>query len=405
MELTLRLPRLHSGQRKIKREARRFNVVDCGRRFGKTILAEDVTIDPALDGLPVCYIAPTYKMMREVWRDLKRMLAPITKRKDEVEKRIELITGGYIDLWSLEAYDQIRGRKYARAVIDEAAKYRYLEEAWNEVIRWTLIDYRGDAWFFSTPRGFNYFYKLFLKGKDPKFPAWRSWQMPTSANPYLTRSELEEIKADVPSRFYRQEFLAEFDAGEGTIFRREWFKNVIERKKLPQDLRWCRYWDLAASTKTTADFTAALAVSAPDPNSGIIYFRDMIRDRWEFPDQQRIMKTNMLGERVSYGTQHGIEKALHGIAAVQTFLRDSELANVPLKGIDVDKDKLSRALPWAARAEQDKICLVAGTWIEPFLDEVCSFTGTEDDEHDDQIDTASGGVQMSSIKKQAKGAV
>ena len=123
---------------------------------------------------------------------------------------------------------------------------------------------------------------------------------------------------------------------------------------------------------------------------GTIYLRDMIRGRWEWPDQERIIVQTMLAEP---GTRHGIEKALHGIAAVQTLLRRADLAAVSIQGVDVDKDKLTRALPLAARAEQGKVALVRGAWIGAFLDELGGFDGLGKT-HDDQVDAASGGLAL-----------
>ena len=172
---------------------------------------------------------------------------------------------------------------------------------------------------------------------------------------------------------------------EGALFRREWFRTV---EAAPEGLRWARYWDLAASVKTSADYTASVAAAmGPD---GTVYYRDMVRGQWEWPDQERIIASTVLAEP---GTDQGIEKALHGIAVLQTLARRRDLVSTTIRGIDVDKDKLTRALPLAARAEQGKVALVRGTWIGAFLDELCTFTG-DGDAHDDQVDTASGVLAM-----------
>lgn len=171
----------------------------------------------------------------------------------------------------------------------------------------------------------------------------------------------------------------------GNIFRREWFRIV---DVAPPGLRWVRYWDLAASTKTSADFTASVAVAMG--KDGTVYLRDMIRGRWEWPDQEAIMVQTMLAEP---GVVHGVEKALHGIAALQALLRRRELARVVVRGIDVDRDKLARALPLSARAEQGKVALVRGDWVMAFFDELSAFTG-DGTTHDDQVDTAAGGLLM-----------
>lgn len=90
-------------------------------------------------------------------------------------------------------------------------------------------------------------------------------------------------------------------------------------------------------------------------------------------------------------TQHGIEEALHGLAATQELRREPSIANITLRGIHVDKDKISRALPWAARAEAGKVKLINGPWVANFLDEVTSFPHAG---HDDMVDSVSGGLQM-----------
>ena len=41
---------LHPGQTKVLEEAGRFNVLECGRRFGKTHLGIQLAIDRAIDG-------------------------------------------------------------------------------------------------------------------------------------------------------------------------------------------------------------------------------------------------------------------------------------------------------------------------------------------------------------------
>ena len=70
----------------------------------------------ALSGRPVAFMAPTYKLLLDVWADMERTLAPVTRKANKTEMRIELVTGGKIDFWTLEDPDAGRGRKYARLV-------------------------------------------------------------------------------------------------------------------------------------------------------------------------------------------------------------------------------------------------------------------------------------------------
>ncbi len=160
-------------------------------------------------GFLVAYFAPTYKMLMEVWREVNMTLYPVISGKSETEKRIELFGGGVIDFWSLEDPNSIRGRKYKRAVIDEAAIARNLQEAWLRVIRPTLTDLQGDAWFLSTPKGKNnYFYDLFQMPEI--YHDWRCWQMPTETNPHILKSEIEQAKNQLDPLTFAQEYLASF---------------------------------------------------------------------------------------------------------------------------------------------------------------------------------------------------
>lgn len=202
-------------------EAKRFNVAACGRRIGKTTLGEDRLVVPALDGYPVAWFSPFYKMLDPVWREVLDLTEPIQEQVSVQNKMIKLITGGVIDFWSLDDPNAARGRKYARVIVDEAAMVKNLSGAWQEVLRATLADYRGDAWFLSTPKGMNFFKLMFSWGqsKDPKHHEWMSWQMPTSVNPSIHPDEIEAARLSLPERIFGQEYLAEFLDTEGAVFR------------------------------------------------------------------------------------------------------------------------------------------------------------------------------------------
>jgi hypothetical protein len=216
----LTLPTPHIGQRIVKKEAKRFNVVDCGRRFGKTTLGLDRCADPAILAYPVGWFSPTYKMLSEVWRDAVRLFAPITIRRSVQERRIEFITGGLLEFWSLDNSDAARGRKYKRIIVDEAGMIKNLMDAWNFVLRPTLVDYTGDAFFLSTPKGLNGFWQMWQWGQDASQPEWMSWKMPTLTNPLIPASEVEAMRLSMPERVFEQEILGNFIDSSGGVFRK-----------------------------------------------------------------------------------------------------------------------------------------------------------------------------------------
>jgi predicted phage terminase large subunit-like protein len=204
---------------------------------------------------------------------------------------------------------------------------------------------------------------------------------------------LESLKRVLKNAFFAL-FQQRPQPAEGSFFKRQWFDRVIEADAVPKNLEWVRYWDLAVSTKTGADNTASAAVALD--KDGTLYIRDMICGQWEWPDAKKNIVATMLNEPK---VRVGIEKALHGLAAVQELRRVREITHIAFAGIDVDGDKKSRAMAWQDRAEDGKVVLVQGPWINNFLIEVTAFPSGA---HDDQVDTISGGIAMLSRSKSKK---
>jgi phage terminase large subunit-like protein len=229
-EKVVRFPRLHESQAGVLTGAERFNVLACGRRYGKTTLGVERLREPIRRGQPVGWFTPTYKMLLEVWREVARRLSPIASKVNATERRIEVLGGGVVEFWSLSEPDVARGRRYGRAIIDEAAMVPDLIAAWNEVLRPTLADFAGDAWFLSTPKGRTDFHELFLRGQDgTRVEGWASWQRPTWENPHIPASEIEAMRAELPPRVFSQEVEAEFVADvEGAL----WQQATIDRHRV-----------------------------------------------------------------------------------------------------------------------------------------------------------------------------
>jgi hypothetical protein len=234
-EIVLTLPKPHEGrhyggQVRVIRELKRFNVLDMGRRFGKTDLCEILIAEPLLAGLPVGWFAPTYKILDEAWTEITRMYAPVIVSSNKTEKRIEMITGGILEGWTLDKEGAARGRKYKRIVIDEAARVKSLLDIFNYDLRPTLLDYEGDAFFPSTPKGLNDFFRMWEQAGES--PDWARWQMPTSENPYIALSEIAEMRRTMPERVAKQELDAEF-LEDGSFFQNVDACCVIEQADLP----------------------------------------------------------------------------------------------------------------------------------------------------------------------------
>lgn len=179
----------------------------CGRRFGKTAVGIRWLCDGALAGEPVAWFAPSYKLALEAWRELVDRLKPVTSRISEQDKRLELMTGGVIEVWTLDGPDPARGRKYRRVVIDEAGIVRDLLDVWQQAIRPTLVDLGGLALILGTPKGRRHgFVTLFNRGNTGEDADWAAFRASTLDNPYIPAEEVETARNELPPEVFAQEF-------------------------------------------------------------------------------------------------------------------------------------------------------------------------------------------------------
>ena len=267
-EKIITLPEPHQAQQKIIDEKKRFNVVDCGRRWGKSALAINLISEMLLDGFPVGYMTPTYKLLEGTYIECLSVLEPIVKRKHD-NQFLELITGKRVEFWSLENPMAGRSRKYGRIIIDEAAFTKDLWKRWTEAIRATLSDYRGDAWFLSTPRGKNDFHRLFRRYHDGE-PNWMSWQMSTYSNPFIDKEEIDEARKDLPELAFKQEYLAEFNDNIANPFGTNHIANCVVDDMFGEAV--CYGIDLAKSF----DYTVIIGMNA----DGKVCYFDRFQKDW-----------------------------------------------------------------------------------------------------------------------------
>jgi len=174
------------------------------------------------DDRQICYIAPTYQQARDIaWQELKKLARPAIHKVNE--SRLEIIVnttrGGKssILLRGWESIETLRGQKFDFIVVDEIASMRNWVTNWQEVIRPTLTDMKGDALFISTPKGFNHFYDLYnLQDIDTDYT---SFHFTTYDNQFIPVDEIEKAKQELTEDRFAQEYLADFRKTEGLVYK------------------------------------------------------------------------------------------------------------------------------------------------------------------------------------------
>lgn len=226
-ELILTTP--HPGQKKVINCEARFRVVACGRRWGKTTLGIRSILIRAAERHQACWwLAPTYGMASQVWRDLKYACRDVPNLAiSETEQRLDFPGGGWLAIHSAHLPDNLRGAGLDFVVLDEAA---FMEPTvWPEVVRPMLLERKGRALFLSSPKSRNWFWEIYQMGQNKK-RSWVSFHFPSSANPLIDPAELESIRLQTAERIYREEYLAEFIEDSGQVFR-----GIYEAATAPRD--------------------------------------------------------------------------------------------------------------------------------------------------------------------------
>jgi PBSX family phage terminase large subunit len=213
---------LTPAQSRIAKSRKRFRVVCAGRRFGKSTLASMEMFAKALskNDRRICYIAPTFQQARDiVWNELIKTCKAVATKINEtrLEITIRTIDGGssLLSLRGWESVETLRGQKFDFVVIDEVAMMRNFWENWQEVLRPTLTDRKGDVLFISTPKGFNHFYDLFNTVDED----YESFHFTSYDNPHLPSEEIDKARKELPEDRFFQEYMADFRKQEGLVYK------------------------------------------------------------------------------------------------------------------------------------------------------------------------------------------
>jgi PBSX family phage terminase large subunit len=254
----------------------RYKVLNIGRRGGKSTIAAVKMLQFASDYKEkkqgnVWYIAPNYKQAKTI---MWQMLMDITPKhriisKNEVDLSLTLDTGVQISLKGAQDPDTLRGNRIDLCIFDECAFMDKWDTVWH-VIRPTLIDSKAEAWFISTPNGFNHFHDIYsLKDVEEKDKdLWRTYHYTTYDNPYLDKEEIDQSKRQMTEDAFAQEYMGEFRKMSGLIY-----------KEFNRDIHMVDIPDLTSYTFTRAlDFgfahKTALIYFAISPTGDRMYAYD-----------------------------------------------------------------------------------------------------------------------------------
>jgi uncharacterized protein (DUF2461 family) len=219
------------GQYEVATHPARFRVICAGRRWGKSVLARMIMFTWAVDKPGLYWIvAPTYQQGQDIhwYQGYKNEIPPeyIEKWNDSklyvdikvIGENNQQVGVSRIQVKTAEKPDQLVGVKLSGLVVDEIAVMRNWDYIWEKSLRATLSDYKAPCVFISTPRGYNHFYDLFMKGQIPN-KTYKSWRFTSYDNPHIPKEEIDQAKDDLLEDYFHQEYLADFRKYTGLVYK------------------------------------------------------------------------------------------------------------------------------------------------------------------------------------------
>jgi phage terminase large subunit len=182
-------------QREVHKNLKRFNVLVCHRRFGKSVLAINELILHAVNNplSKLAYIAPTYRQGKAIaWDYLKQYTKPLMYLggdKNETELRIDLWNGSKIQIYGADNSDSLRGLGFNGVIMDEYAIMA--PRTWTEIVRPAISDTLGWVIFIGTPMGHNQFWEVYDYAQRGH-PDWFGKMYRASETQVIPDSELKE---------------------------------------------------------------------------------------------------------------------------------------------------------------------------------------------------------------------
>ena len=196
-----------------------------GRRGGKTAIGAVAAVLMAgrrKDTVGWC-VAPTYPELNDYVIPAVMRVVPVSWVPKNGGWSAEFTTltlknGSKMYFRSGDDPERMRGPGCHWGWFDETRKIKKL--AWD-TFRPALTEYRGTAWFTTSPNGFDWSYHAFYKRAMPGYhqrPGYWACRYKTIDNPIISQEEIDEARAEMEPMFFRQEYEAEFVRFEGSIY-------------------------------------------------------------------------------------------------------------------------------------------------------------------------------------------
>lgn len=243
------------------------------RQVGKTVLCTIASLKWALEtpGQCVMVVSPTDSQVKKVYKQILLMLEPMmffikSYKIQSGDSEIIFRNGSVILFRSALSDNTLRGYSNTHLILDECAFIK--EETWNTILAPTLNVRGKKVLFCSTPKGNNFFARLYHKGLD-MLKEYKSFKLTYHNNPFANLKFIKEQEEILPDEVFRQEYLGEFIDSAGC------FRNINEICILkPSQFTSNEQYYIGVDIAFKGDYTVAICLNSKNEMVDYIRFNN-----------------------------------------------------------------------------------------------------------------------------------
>jgi predicted phage terminase large subunit-like protein len=335
-------------------------IIRAGRQTGKTYGATQKAILYAVKNrdAKILWVDTVQGNIKRYIDEYFRLIASDLWQTIEYDKQTYTLTfanGSRIYFGSAERPENLEGFAYDLVILNEAGIILKKDGLWHKTIQ--PMTKKAQTFFIGTPKGKTnaiYFELSQLAGTSEQ---WEEFHYSCFDSPFWTKEQLDDIKKQVPSYIWLQEYLAEF-------------VDVYENSMIEfADLRFYQHVDINSfdkvymhadtthTGKTTSDYFS-LVVLAENKKDKNYYVLDFILDKLDVEQQARqsIVMYQKFKDKVKKFTYD--EKANQGFGFwIKKLAREEYNLSLPIQELKYPSDKISHFTPHVPHFKANRVYL------------------------------------------------
>jgi predicted phage terminase large subunit-like protein len=372
-------------QEQVFNDPARFKVITKGRRVGFTHGVAKYCIEVLLDHATedrfhLLWVDTIYGNIRRYYeRYFLPQLQQLPRTLWEwngIQKELR-IGNATLDFRSADRPESLEGFSYHGSILNEAGIILQNPYLWENAILPMLLDFSGWCIIGGTPKGKtsrrtqkeHLFYTLAKRGMKNApaiFRNWKTFRIPTNANPLIDPKDIEELESSIPHAVREQEIRGFYiDATAEGVFKKAWFQYFTTAQIPAVNLMVIQSWDTACGDGEENDYSVGITAILTPSHFLIV---DCVKGQWNYPELKK--------EFENFASKHNpdiilLEKKASGISLLQDLQSSTRL---PIRPIVPDKDKVTRSQTASPSVETGRVLVLDGQeWTLDFVNDLCGF--------------------------------